>query len=112
MTNERMDALWLDAHHEISFTQLAESSGASADELRELVEHGALAPTDPRSTEWTFTGNCVVTVRTARRLRSEGKAARLSHSAAGAGASPAAKRIVYRCAPLSGRPWSSARAIG
>ncbi len=71
MTNERMDALWLDAHHEISFTQLAESSGASADELCELVEHGALAPTDPRSTEWTFTGNCVVTVRTARRLRSD-----------------------------------------
>lgn len=71
MTNECMDALWLDAHHEISFTQLAESSGVSADELRELVEHGALAPTNPRSTEWTFTGNCVVTVRTARRLRND-----------------------------------------
>ena len=39
--------------------------------MRELVEHGALAPTDPRSTEWTFTGNCVVTARTARRLRSD-----------------------------------------
>ena len=39
--------------------------------MRELIEHGALAPTDPRSTEWTFTGNCVVTVRTARRLRSD-----------------------------------------
>ena len=71
MINERTDAWWLDAHHEISFAQLAESSGASEAELRELVEHGALAPTDPRSVQWTFTGNCVVTVRTARRLRND-----------------------------------------
>ena len=71
MTNERMDALWLDAHHEISFAQLAESAGASEAELRELIEHGALAPINPQNVEWTFTGNCVVTVRTARRLRSD-----------------------------------------
>ena len=71
MTNEHADALWLDAHHEISFTELAQSAGASEAELRELVEHGALVPTDPQSVQWTFTGNCVVTVRTARRLRND-----------------------------------------
>jgi chaperone modulatory protein CbpM len=71
MTDEFTDARWLDSHHEISFAELLECSGVSAEELRELVEHGALVPTNPQSVEWTFTGNCIVTVRTAQRLRND-----------------------------------------
>jgi chaperone modulatory protein CbpM len=71
MNSERADALWLDERHEISFSELAESSGLSDAELRELVDYGALVPTNLRSVQWTFSGDCVVAVRTACRLRND-----------------------------------------
>jgi chaperone modulatory protein CbpM len=71
MNSERADALWLDENHEISFSELAESSGLSEAELRELVDYGALVPTNLRSVQWTFSGNYVVAVRTACRLRND-----------------------------------------
>jgi chaperone modulatory protein CbpM len=60
---------WLEASSEVSFAELARLSGLAEDELRELVEYGALAPKDPRATQWIFSGACVVTVRAAQRLR-------------------------------------------
>ena len=60
---------WLDAHCEVSFAELAQVSGLTQAELRELVEYGALVPTDPLEARWTFSGEVVVTVQTASRLR-------------------------------------------
>ena len=71
MSSEHTDVLWLDEHHEITFMELAESSGLSAEELRELVDYGALVPTSQPAAPMTFSGNCVVIVRTACRLRND-----------------------------------------
>jgi chaperone modulatory protein CbpM len=71
MNSERADVLWLDEHHEVSFSELAESSGLSEAELRELVDYGALVPTNLRSVQWTFSGDCVFAMRTACRLRND-----------------------------------------
>ena len=69
MNAKLTEATWLDAHCEVSFAELASLSGFTEAELRELVEYGALAPNDPRVTQWTFSGECVVTARAAQRLR-------------------------------------------
>jgi chaperone modulatory protein CbpM len=71
MKIELADALWLDTHQQVSIAELAQSSGLSEVELRELVDCGALAPIDVQSAAWTFGGDCLVTVRTARRLRDD-----------------------------------------
>ena len=46
-------------------------SGLSEAELRELVDYGALAPIDPQAAQWTFSGDIVVTVQAAGRLRAD-----------------------------------------
>jgi chaperone modulatory protein CbpM len=77
MIVERTDAQWLHEHAEVSVEELAELSGLSPELLRKLVEYGALVPidaqvpTDAQSTQWTFTADCVVTVRTVGRLRED-----------------------------------------
>lgn len=71
MKIELTDALWMDAHQKISFAELVQSSGLSEAELQELVDCGALVPIDVQSAEWTFGGDCLVTVRTACRLRND-----------------------------------------
>jgi chaperone modulatory protein CbpM len=63
--------MWLDDRLEISFAELARCSGLSQAELRELVDYGALAPTNPQDAEWTFSGEIVVTVQAAGRLRAD-----------------------------------------
>jgi len=60
---------WLDARFEVSFEELARLSGLAESELRELVEYGALAPSDARAGRWVFSGECVVAARAAKRLR-------------------------------------------
>jgi chaperone modulatory protein CbpM len=69
MSTERTGTVWLDAHCEVSLAELARLSGLAEAELRELVEYGALSPNNPQEAQWTFSGECVVTVRTAYRLR-------------------------------------------
>ncbi len=69
MSAERSETVWLDARCEVSLAELAQLSGFSETELREFVEYGTLVPNDPREAQWTFSGECVVTVRTAYRLR-------------------------------------------
>ena len=71
MELEQTDAVWLDAHHEFSIADLEHCSGLSEAELRELVDYGALAPTNPQGAEWTFSGDIVVTVQAAGRLRAD-----------------------------------------
>jgi chaperone modulatory protein CbpM len=63
------EALWLDEQGVVTVAQLARLSGLAEDEVRELVDLGVLEPCDPRAPSWSFTSRCVVTARTAGRLR-------------------------------------------
>jgi len=49
--------------------ELADCAGLSEAEVRELVEFGALSPSDV--TRWTFSSTCVARVRSAARLRQD-----------------------------------------
>jgi chaperone modulatory protein CbpM len=71
MQAEQTDAVWLDARHEFSLTELVQCSGLTEAELRELVDYGALVPNNPQGAQWTFSGDIVVTVQTAGRLRAD-----------------------------------------
>ena len=69
MSAEHTEAVWLTEDHEFSLAELAELSGLSEAELRELVDYGAVTPLNPDSSPWVFNGQCLLTVRTAYRLR-------------------------------------------
>lgn len=71
MKLEQADVMWLDAQCECSIAELVRLSGLSEAELRELVDYGALAPINPQETEWTFSGDIVLTVQAAGRLRDD-----------------------------------------
>jgi chaperone modulatory protein CbpM len=62
------EAAWLDENHEVTLEELAQVSGLSPDELENLVACGALTP-HTREQQPTFTASCLVTIRTAGRLR-------------------------------------------
>lgn len=63
------EALWLHAHAHVTIVELAECSGLPESLLRELVDYGALTPADPQA--GLFSSECVVSVRTAARLRND-----------------------------------------
>lgn len=67
--SELIEAVWIDERGEISFAALETISGLPANDLRALVEIGALTPKDPEAAEWHFERRCVAAVRTAGRLR-------------------------------------------
>jgi chaperone modulatory protein CbpM len=69
MESERAEAVWLTEDHEFSSAELADLSGLSEQDLRELVDYGALTPVNPESSPWLFNGRCLLTVRMAYRLR-------------------------------------------
>jgi len=71
MEIQQTDAVWLDDRLEFSFVELARFSGLSNAELRELVDYGALVPNNPQEAEWTFSGDIVVTMQAAGRLRAD-----------------------------------------
>ena len=68
---ELTEAVWLDERGAVTLVELAECSGLSETELRELVDLGALAPVDADAREWSFTARCIVAARTACRLRND-----------------------------------------
>ena len=68
MNIDTAEALRLDEHSEVSFSQLLVLSGLTDPDLRELVDHGALTPINPSATSWMFTSYCVVVARKAYRL--------------------------------------------
>jgi len=47
-------ATWLHQHSEFSLEELCELSGLTEAELRELVDHGVLAPIDPGAADGAF----------------------------------------------------------
>jgi hypothetical protein len=67
--NEPIDALWIETHEALTLEHLARASGLATSELSALVELGALTPIDPDAADWLFAAQCVVSVRTAGRLR-------------------------------------------
>ena len=69
MEAEHTEGQWLTEDCEFSLTELVELSGSSVEELRELVEYGAITPVNPQSSQWVFPGQCLPTVRAACRLR-------------------------------------------
>jgi chaperone modulatory protein CbpM len=66
---EHIEALWLTDDNEFTFAELADLSGISAAELNELVDYGAVTPINPELLPWLFNGSCLLTIRTACRLR-------------------------------------------
>ena len=68
---ESTSALVLDERGTLTIAQLVEQSGLTEAELHVLVDCGALAPRDLRAAAWSFSTRCVVTARTARRLRDD-----------------------------------------
>lgn len=71
MQIESHNVLWLDATQPVSINDLVELSGLAEDEVCELVFAGALVPSNYPETPWTFSGDCVLTVRKASRLRDD-----------------------------------------
>lgn len=63
--------LWLEQSQTVSIDELITMSSLSTSDIIELVDAGALAPTDARATTWTFHAGCVVTLRKACRLRDD-----------------------------------------
>lgn len=69
MNLQLTEAVWLDDTGAVTLVQLAECSGLSELELRELVELGVLDPVDAAAPELNFGPDCIVAARTAGRLR-------------------------------------------
>ena len=69
MKSEHTEAVWLTEDTEFSLAQLAELAGIPESEVRELVDYGAVTPVDPEASPWIFNGKCLLTIRTACRLR-------------------------------------------
>ncbi|MDQ6618169.1 MAG: chaperone modulator CbpM [Pseudomonadota bacterium] len=71
MNRDLVQAFHLDAQGALTLRELCELSGAAESMVRELIDDGALRPLDARASTWTFSGECVVIARTARRLHGE-----------------------------------------
>lgn len=65
------EGAWMTEHTEVTLEELAALSGLPVDLVTELVECGALAPADASRAQWTFSARCVVTMRSAGRLRND-----------------------------------------
>jgi chaperone modulatory protein CbpM len=75
MKIEIAEAVWLHEGEGFSLSELADLSGLPEQELRQLIDYEALQPlepaTDPGAPSARFTASCVVSARTARRLRDD-----------------------------------------
>jgi chaperone modulatory protein CbpM len=69
MQAETRTVFWLDQSQYVSLGELAETSGMSDSEVMELVDAGALMPINVEALPWTFSADCVITLRKAARLR-------------------------------------------
>lgn len=71
MKVELTEAVWLDDRGAVTLVELAECSGLTETELRELVDLGALSPLDANAPDWSFTARCITAARAAGRLRND-----------------------------------------
>jgi chaperone modulatory protein CbpM len=65
------EVLWLDERRVVSLEELAEFSGLTAAELRELVQVGVLPASSHSGEAYVFSARVVTVARTACRLRDE-----------------------------------------
>ena len=65
------EVLWLDEHRIVSLPELAEFSGLTEAELRELVQIRALQASSHAGDTYVFSARVVTVARTACRLRNE-----------------------------------------
>ena len=70
MNTEMAAVAWLVNDQAFSLGELSELSGLTEPELSELVEYGMVKPVNRDAAEWAFSGECLLAVRTAYRLRS------------------------------------------
>jgi chaperone modulatory protein CbpM len=68
---ELTETVWLDERGSVTLVELAECSGLTESELRELVDMGALEPLDTAAPQWSFGSRCIVAARAACRLRDD-----------------------------------------
>jgi chaperone modulatory protein CbpM len=68
MNPEHEASFWMDTRTTLTVVELAESCGISEGIVQDLVDYGALSPSGSRPGEWTFSAQCVVSVRKAVRL--------------------------------------------
>jgi len=69
MRVELTEVVWLEEHEVLTEAELAEASGLSDEEIKDLVEYGVIAPVDPRADRHAFAAPSITEARTARRLR-------------------------------------------
>jgi chaperone modulatory protein CbpM len=65
------ESIWMDESGVCGIEHLAELSGLSQDELRDLVENGVIEPADAGAKPPVFFLRTIVTAKTARRLRDD-----------------------------------------
>ena len=70
MTGEYCDALWPDEREAVPLRAVAEATGLSEGELLQLIDCGALAPSEA-SGQRMFSVQSITIARTARRLRDD-----------------------------------------
>jgi chaperone modulatory protein CbpM len=68
---ELTEALWLDERGAVTLVELAQCSGFTEPELRDLVDLGALEPLDPGADNLSFGARCITAARMAHRLRDD-----------------------------------------
>ena len=71
MKVELTEAVWLEERGAITLHELAECSGLSESELKDLVALGAIEPVDPDAGQWDFAARCIIAARAACRLRDD-----------------------------------------
>jgi chaperone modulatory protein CbpM len=71
MKLELTEAVWLDERGSLTLLELAECSGLTESELRELVDLGALEPLESAAEDWHFGAECIIAARAACRLRND-----------------------------------------
>jgi chaperone modulatory protein CbpM len=71
MKVELTEAVWLEERGAITLGELAECSGLTEPELKDLVALGAIEPVDPDAQHWNFAARCIVSARAACRLRND-----------------------------------------
>jgi len=71
MGSEYAEAQWLGGERLYTLAELVDLSGLAEPDLRELVDCGVVAPANPDSGRWQFSGSCLLTVRTACRLQAD-----------------------------------------
>jgi hypothetical protein len=66
---EQFDAMWIEKRESITVERLAQICGLSEAEVCALVDYGALLPINPDDPDWLFQQSCVMSLKTAGRLR-------------------------------------------